>query len=96
MTSQEHFKDQFKKEKSHDKEYKGFTMKKAIQKSFLKANAPLPIVRECQRYLPSFGGALQHSVPHSGGALSCLRKSWVVEENQGKILLISGVSWIRI
>jgi hypothetical protein len=59
-------------------------------------SAPLPTVRECQFSFPSFRGALQHYVPDSGGALGCLRKSWVVEKNQGKIPLISGVGWIRI
>jgi hypothetical protein len=58
-------------------------MEKTTQKSFLEANAPLPTVRECQRSLPSFGGALQHSVPHFEGALACLREFWTVEENQG-------------
>jgi len=53
-------------------------------------------VRECQWSLPLFGGALQHFVPHSDGALGCFRRSWVVEENQGKIPLISRVGWIRI
>jgi hypothetical protein len=138
MTSQGHFKDTlkdwFKKEKSHDKEYKYFTMEKTTQKSFLNASAPihtirecqcslpffggafhhsvhpsggalgffkkilgsapLPTIRECQHSLTSFGGALQHSVPHSRGVLGCLRKSWAVEENQGKIPLISRVGWI--
>jgi hypothetical protein len=78
-TSQGHFKDTlkdwFNKEKSHDKECKAFTMEKTTQKSFLKASAPLPTVRECQCSLPSYGGALQHFVPHSKGALGFLRKS---------------------
>jgi len=51
-------------------------------------NATLPTVRECYHSLPSFEGALKHFVSHFGGALGCLRKSWVVEENQGKIPLI--------
>jgi hypothetical protein len=59
-------------------------------------SALLPAVRECQRSFPSFGGELQYSVPHFEGALGCLRESWVVEENQGKIPLISGVGWIQI
>jgi hypothetical protein len=58
-------------------------MEKTTQKSFLKANSPLPTVREFQHSFPSFGGALQHFVPHSEGALACLRESWTVEENQG-------------
>jgi hypothetical protein len=45
----EHFKDTikdwFKKDKSSYEEYKYFTMEKTTQKSFLKASAPLPIVR---------------------------------------------------
>jgi hypothetical protein len=59
-------------------------------------SASLPTVSECQRSLPSFGGVLQHSMPHFGGVLGCLRKSWAIEENHGKIPLISGVGWIRI
>jgi hypothetical protein len=59
-------------------------------------STPLPTIRECQCSLPFFGGVLQHFVPHSEGALGCLRKSWVVEENQGKIPLMSRVGWIRI
>jgi hypothetical protein len=60
------------------------------------SNAPLPIVKECQRFVPSFGGALQCSVHHFGGALAYLRKFWVVEENQGKIPFILEISWIQI
>jgi hypothetical protein len=59
-------------------------------------SAPLPTVRECQRSLAFFGGALQCSVHPFGGALACLSKFWVVEENQGKIPLILEISWIRI
>jgi hypothetical protein len=48
MTSQGHFKDWLKKEKSHDKEYKAFTMKNATQKSFLKASTPFsPLGEHC-------------------------------------------------
>jgi hypothetical protein len=44
-----------KKEKSFDKEYKSFAMKKPTQKSILEGNAPLYTVRECQHSLASLG-----------------------------------------
>jgi hypothetical protein len=47
-------------------------------------NDPLPTVREFQHSLPFFGGALQHSMSLSEGALGCLRDSLTIEENQGK------------
>jgi hypothetical protein len=55
---------------------------------------PLPTVREYHLSLTSFVGALQHFLPHSQGALGCLRKSRALEENQGKVPLIFGVGWI--
>jgi hypothetical protein len=86
----------FEEEKSFDKEYKSFAMEKPTQKSFLEGNAPLYTVKERQRSVPSFGGALQCSVPHSEGALAFLSEFWTVERNQGRIPLISEVGWIRI
>jgi hypothetical protein len=60
----------FEEEKSFDREYKSFSMETTIQKSILEGSAPLYIVRECQRSVTSFGGALQHSVSHSKGVLA--------------------------
>jgi hypothetical protein len=71
-------------------------MEKTTKKSILEGNAPLYTVRECQCSVPSFGGALQCSVPHFEGALAFLSEFWTVEENQGRIPLISGVGWIQI
>jgi hypothetical protein len=45
-------------------------MEKTTQKSILEDNALLYIVREFQRSIPSFGGALQHFVPHFEGTLA--------------------------
>jgi hypothetical protein len=78
MTSQGHFKDtlkdRFKKEKSYDEEYKSFTMEKTTQKTFLKANAPLPTIKAFQCSLPFFGGAFQCSVHPFGGALGFFKE----------------------
>jgi hypothetical protein len=60
----------FEEEKSFDREYKSFSMETPTQKSILEGNTPLYIVRECQCSMPSFGGAFQHSVPHSEGVLA--------------------------
>jgi hypothetical protein len=84
--------DWLKKEKSSDEEYKAFSMEKPTQKSVLKGSAPLPTIRERYGSLTSLGGALQLSVHPFEGALACLRESLTVEENQGEIPLISGVS----
>jgi hypothetical protein len=43
-----------------------------------------------------FGGVLQCSMPHFGGALPFLSEFWFVETNQGRIPSIFEGGWIRI
>jgi hypothetical protein len=44
-------------------------LEKPLKSQFLEGSAPLCSVRECWCSVLSSGGALEHSVPHSEGAL---------------------------
>jgi hypothetical protein len=73
-----------------------FPWKKPLKNQFWKATLPYTLSGSANALYPLLGEHCNALCPILRECWPFLSEFWTVEENQGRIPLISGVGWIRI